>query len=106
MYAVVQLQGHQYIVSEGDVITVDQIDTDKKTYETSDVLAVFDESGKGVVLGTPHVKGGTVTFAVQEHKQGDKIHVYKFKNKNRYSRKTGFRPQQTVLAVNKIAYGS
>jgi ribosomal protein L21 len=106
MYAVVQLQGHQYIVSEGDSITVDKLDTDKTTYETSDVLAVFDESGTDVTVGTPHVKGGVVTFTVQEHQQGEKLHVYKFKNKNRYSRKIGFRPQQTILVVKKIAYGS
>lgn len=106
MYAVVQLQGHQYIVSEGDVITVDKIDTDKKTHNTDEVLAVFSEDGKDVTVGTPHVKGATVTFSVQEHKKGDKLHVYKFKNKNRYSRKIGFRPHQTVLQVKKIAHGA
>ncbi len=105
MYAVVQLQGHQYIVSEGDVITVDKIATDKKTHNTSDVLAVFAEDGSKVSVGAPFVSGASVSFSVEEHKKGKKLHVYKFKNKNRYSRKIGFRAHQTVLKVTSIKYG-
>lgn len=78
----------------------------EKTHKTTDVLAVFDEEGKSVSVGTPHVKGASVEFSVQEHKKGEKLHVYKFKNKNRYSRKIGFRAHQTVLEVKKIVHGA
>lgn len=78
----------------------------EKTYKTTDVLAVFDEEGKKVSVGAPYVKGASIDFTVQEHKKGEKLHVYKFKNKNRYSRKIGFRPHQTVLEVKNIVHGA
>lgn len=48
MYAVVALQGHQYIVQEGDTIVVDHIDSDEKKMSVETVLAVFTADGATV----------------------------------------------------------
>lgn len=48
MLAVVQLQGHQYIVQAGTKLVVDFIDTDAKTFSDFTVLALFDEKGDNV----------------------------------------------------------
>ena len=103
MYAVIELQGHQYIVSKGVEIVVDKMDAEEgKNIKVATVLAVFDEEGKDVSIGKPYVDGATVTVTVNTHQKGDKIHVIKFKRKNRYKRKIGFRPHQSVLTVKNI----
>ena len=105
MFAVIEMQGHQYIVSEGTELVVDWMGEDHKdgakiTIDT--VLATFNEDGTAVAVGAPYVAtkvSATITLA---EKLGEKIHVHKFKNKTRYRRKIGFRPLQSVLSITKI----
>lgn len=104
MYAVVDLQGHQYIVAQNDQIIVDNVDLAEGEKITSDkVLALFDKKGEEVRVGAPYVAGAQVEFEVGVTEKWEKIRVLKFKRKNRYSRLKGFRPLQTVLTVKKIA---
>jgi large subunit ribosomal protein L21 len=107
MYAVIDLKGHQYIVKAGDKIVVDRIEDVKEgqDYEIDKILLVFDGEGKDVKVGKPYLEGTKVKAKVVEHTKGDKIHVIKFKNKNRYSRKIGFRPYYTVLQIEDIVNG-
>ena len=83
MYAVVELQGHQYIVKKWDQITVDRVNIDGDLVVDS-VVALFDEEGTDVKVGTPFVKGSKVEFKVVEDLKWDKISVIKFHRKNRY----------------------
>lgn len=88
MYAVIHLQGHQYIVQEGQSILVDKMKHDQgQEFSVDTVLMLFNEEGDAVHLGEPHVKGASVHVEVVDHSKGDKIQVIKFKNKNRYKRK-------------------
>lgn len=103
MYAVVDLQGHQYIVTEGMEIVVDNLDVaQSQAFVAEKVLAVFDETGKEVKVGKPVVSGASVEFEVGETRKGEKVSVLKFKRKTRYARLKGFRPLQTLLTVKKI----
>ncbi|MDO4713598.1 MAG: 50S ribosomal protein L21 [bacterium] len=104
MYAVVDLQGHQYIVAEGMELVVDNLGiAQSEKFVADKVLAVFDEAGKEVKVGKPTVAGASVEFEVGETRKGEKVKVLKFKRKTRYARLKGFRPLQTVLIVKKIA---
>ena len=100
MYAVVDLQGHQYIVSEGAELIVDNVDKAQgEKLLTDKVLALFAE----VKVGTPYVSGAQVEFEVGTTQKGEKVRILKFKRKTRYARLKGFRPLQTVLTVKKIS---
>ena len=104
MYAVIEFQGHQYIVSNGSTIVVDRIDDIKTESLTIDtVLCVFDEEGKSVTVGSPYVAGATVKADVISHQKWEKINVVKFHRKNRYERNIGFRPYQTTLTITNVA---
>jgi ribosomal protein L21 len=104
MYAVVDLQGHQYIVSEGAELIVDNVDKAQGEKLLADkVLALFDEKGTEVKVGTPYVSGTQVEFEVGTTQKGEKVRILKFKRKTRYARLKGFRPLQTVLTVKKIS---
>ena len=103
MYAVIAFQWHQYIVKKGDEIVVDRLDAkagDAITIDT--VLLSFDEKGEKTVVGTPYVDKATVKAKVVDHTKGDKMRVFKFQGKKRYSRTKGFTPQQTVLSIESV----
>ncbi len=102
MLAVVELQGHQYIVQAGTELVVDFIDTDKATFSDFTVLAVFDEEGKQVQVGAPTLKNVAITADVKGSAKGEKINVLKFVRKNRYERNKGFRPMQTTLVIKDV----
>ena len=102
-YAVIKSGGKQYKVRPGQIIEVDKIDqAANKQFVIEDVLLVVND-GK-VVLGKPKVSGAKVLAKLIEQKKGAKIRVMKYKAKVRYRRTTGFRPQLSVIEINKIDY--
>ena len=103
MYAVVELKGHQYIVQEGDTITVDNVNLDEGANMTIDtVLLAFDDKGDKVIIGTPYIAKAKVECVIDKNQKGEKIKVIKFKRKNRYQRTIWFRPYQSLLTIKKI----
>lgn len=102
MLAVVELQGHQYIVQAGTKLVVDLITTEEKTFADFTVLAVFNESGEQVQVGAPVLDNVKITADIVGSGKGEKINVLKFKRKNRYERNKGFRPMQTTLVVKDV----
>lgn len=107
-YAVIQLAGKQYKVSEGDTLTVNKLDTEAgQTLTVSDVLLVADDTQKGTgkkaSVGTPLVKGASVTLEVVRQQKGEKIRVATYKAKSRVRKVRGHRQHETVLKVTKIA---
>lgn len=100
MYAVVNYNGRQYKVSEGDELLLDKVGTSDKKIELSDVAMIVE--GEKTAVGTPTVKGATVTLEVLGLEKGEKVTVQKYKAKSRYRKKIGFRPQYTRVRVQKI----
>lgn len=105
MYAVVEIQGHQYIVKQWDEIVVDKVEWKKWTkVDIENVLLVFDEKWEKVSVGKPHVAKAKVVVEIVDTYKWKKINVLKFKKKNRYERNFGFRPHQTTLLIKKIDF--
>lgn len=101
IYAVIKSGGKQYRVSEGMVLTVAKIDTEKdKKHVFSEVLLVKD--GDVVKIGKPFIEGLSVEATVLEQGKGEKIRVSQFKAKARHRRVTGFRPQLTTVKIEAI----
>ncbi len=101
-YAVIQLQGKQYQVSEQDVLTVDRLpQAEGETFQIEEVLLVVD--GDKRQIGTPIVKGAKVSITITSHMQGDKLRVFKYKSKSKYRKTQGHRQQQSVVKIDKIA---
>jgi len=100
-YAVVKISGSQYKVSEGDKIEVNRLAGEEgKPLKLEEVLLV--KNGEKLIIGEPLVKGASVTAKIEKNYQGEKVHIFKFKAKTGYRRKTGFRPQLTQLQIEKI----
>lgn len=101
MIAVIKTGGKQYLVKPGDKIKVEKLD--KKEGEQiafSDVLLV--EKSKKLEIGNPLVRA-EVTAKILKHGKGDKIIVFKYKSKKRYSRKIGHRQPFTEIEIIKIS---
>ncbi len=97
--AVIATGGKQYLVSEGETLTVERIkSTDKKL--SFDPLMVID--GEKVTIGTPSVKGVAVKASVVEETRADKVTAIRYKAKKRVHKVHGHRQDQTVLKVESI----
>ncbi|HEX7017818.1 MAG TPA: 50S ribosomal protein L21 [Patescibacteria group bacterium] len=100
-YAIIQFQGKQYQVTEGDTLVVDRFEVEPgKNEVVTDVLLVND--GAKVTVGAPLVSGSKVTLKAVEHAKGDKIDVFKYKSKSRYRRSRGHRQALTTFEVVSI----
>lgn len=100
-YAVIKTGGKQYRVSEGESFEVDKLPFDKnKDVIFEEVLLLADD--KEVKIGKPFIKGAKVKGVILDQKKGEKIRVSKFKSKVRYRRVMGFRPQISVVRIEKI----
>ena len=92
----------QYRVEEGQVVEVALIDAAEpgSQIELGEVLVVG--GGDQTLVGSPLVAGAKVLAKVVGAGKGEKIIVFKYKNKKRYRRRTGHRQQYTSIAIDKI----
>jgi large subunit ribosomal protein L21 len=102
MYAVFATGGKQYRAITGDILKIEKLDAEKgATVKLDQVLMVGE--GEDVKVGTPYLKGGTVTATVVEHGRGDKIRIIKFKRRKHHMKKMGHRQDFTRIEITGIA---
>lgn len=100
-HAVIQLCGKQYLVSVGEMLTVDRLENPAETKLTiTDVLLINKDDV--VTVGSPLVEKAKVVLSVMDHNRADKIKVFKYKSKSRYRKTQGHRQLKTVLKVESI----
>ncbi len=98
MYAVIKTGGKQYKVQEGDILRVEKLDAGEgKTIKLSDVLMLVD--GDKITVGTPYIKGTTVSAKVNAHGRGEKINVIKFQRRKHHRKQMGHRQAFTELSI-------
>ncbi|MBL7036524.1 50S ribosomal protein L21 [Candidatus Microgenomates bacterium] len=105
-YAVIRINGRQYIVEEGKELLVDKLSlagsAGKIETITPEVLLVV--VGDSVKVGKPIVTGVSVKIKViTEIEKGKKLRVFKYKSKSRYRKTVGFRPKYTRILIEKIS---
>jgi large subunit ribosomal protein L21 len=105
VYAVINTGGKQYRVEVGQRVEVEKIPGSiGETVELDKVLMVVGD--EGAVVGSPHVPGAKVIAQVMDQYKGEKVIVFKYKNKTRYRRKLGHRQPHTRLAILGITTAS
>jgi large subunit ribosomal protein L21 len=101
MYAVVETQGAQYRVTEGQMIQVDRMDAEPGARVVLDRVLMVG-GADGVTVGSPLVDGTNVFATVVSHDQGDKVITFKYRSRKRYRKTRGFRASLTTLEINAI----
>ena len=102
MYAVIELNGRQLKVREGEIVRLDRVAGDVNSKVVFDrVLLAHD--GKELIVGGPTVGKATVSATVIRHASGPKIVSFRYKPKKRVRRRHGHRQPITELRIDKIA---
>lgn len=105
MYAIVQDRGRQYRVEAGDTLRVDTLEVEPGgTIEFDHVLLIG--GGNGVQVGSPTVAGALVRAEVLGEEKGEKIVIFKYRNKKRFRRRTGHRQKYTRITITEIISAS
>ncbi len=97
MKAIFVTGGKQNLVSENEEIFVEKLNVPPKEKVTFNEVLYVD--GK---VGSPYVKGATVTAEVLKHGKNKKIRVFKYKPKKKYRKTQGHRQPYTKLVIKKI----
>ncbi|HDQ26648.1 MAG TPA: 50S ribosomal protein L21 [bacterium] len=101
MYAIVEIAGKQYKITEGASINVDKLGDGKKEVTIDKILLLVTD--KEVKIGNPTVSGVTITAqADSKEVKGPKVVVFKWKRRKGYRKKQGHRHKFTKLKINKI----
>jgi large subunit ribosomal protein L21 len=100
-YAVISTGGKQYLAQLGQSLIIESLpQAAGETVIFEDVLLLVD--GQSVQIGQPKVSGTTVSATIVEQRLGDKLRVFKYRPKSRYSRTMGHRQHQTVVRIDAI----
>ena len=99
MYAIIRAGGKQSKVSEGDVLDVERL---KATGEVTFTPLLIVKDDGTVISDAKKLEKAKVTVEVLGEHRGDKVEVFKYKNKTGYRRRAGHRQTYTTIKVKKI----
>lgn len=101
MYAIIEIGGHQYKVSESQEIFVNRLENNvNDALSIEKVLLVSGEAG--IKVGAPLVSGAKVEATVVDHAKGPKLLVFKKKRRKQYQKETGHRQLVTKIRIDKV----
>ncbi len=101
MYAIVDIAGQQFKVEKDQEIFVHRLEGKEGSKVKFDEVLLFEDKGK-VSVGTPTVKGVTVTAKILSHDKGDKVTIFKKKRRKGYQKETGHRQLFSKIQIEKI----
>lgn len=103
-YAIVEASGQQFWLQPDRYLDIDRLSAEVDSTITLDTVLLVHDS-KGTSLGSPYVKGASVTLKVLAHRRGPKLIVYKMRPKKKTRRKNGHRQELTRVLVTAIEVG-
>lgn len=98
MYSIVELNNRQYMIEFGKPLLVDKVDAGEKGEIKLDKVLLYRDENE-VKIGTPYVKGLSLTAKVLDNIKGRKVRVFKYKRRKDYRRTIGSRPLYTKILV-------
>jgi large subunit ribosomal protein L21 len=101
MYAIIETDGRQIKVEEGQKLLIDYRDAAAgSALEFDRVLALRDDAG--LKIGRPLLEGVSVSAEIVGVRQGPKLVVQKLRRRKTFRKKTGHRQMFTEVQINKI----
>ena len=101
MYAVIESGGKQHRIVEGELLKVEKIEAETGSIIDFDRVLMVGE-GETIKVGTPIVKGATVSAEVMQHGRGDKVTIIKFKRRKHHMKRQGHRQWFTEIKITAI----
>ena len=100
MYAIIRAGGKQAKVSVGDLLDIERVKNAGESLSFTPLLVVGEDGT--AVSSREALVGATVTADVVGETKGDKIDIFKYKNKTGYRRHQGHRQKYTQIKVTGI----
>ena len=100
-YAVISISGSQFLVEEGQTLTVSSLNLKEKEKSSTDQVLLIVNDDK-VEIGKPVIKNASIEFEVIKNYQGKKVTTFRYKGKSRYRKTSGFHSQLTDIKILKI----
>lgn len=101
MYAIVNIAGQQFKVTQGQNLVVHRLEAEIGSSITfNEVLLVGTDTT--TTVGTPTVSGASVTATVKDHAKGEKVIVFKKKRRKGYRVRNGHRDYLTQLTIDAV----
>jgi large subunit ribosomal protein L21 len=102
MYAVIRTGGRQFRAEVGQTIDVERLPERAvgESFTINEVLLV--SNGEQTVVGQPLVDGASVKVTVVEQFRGEKVIVFKYRQRTNYRRMRGHRQYHTRLQIDAI----
>jgi large subunit ribosomal protein L21 len=102
MFAVIRSGGKQYKVEKDYIVKLEKLAGDPGTLvEFNEILMIGDEQ-KPIIIGSPLVRGATVTAEILRQARDPKVIVFKKKRRHNYRRKNGHRQNVTHVLIKEI----
>jgi large subunit ribosomal protein L21 len=101
MFAVVEISGQQFKVTENTKLCVPRLNAEPNTELVFENVLLLNDD-KATRIGTPSVIGAKVHAKILEHLKDDKVTVFKKKRIISYKKTRGHRQQLTRIEVTKI----
>lgn len=103
MFAVIKTGGKQYLVSPGDKLKLEKFKAEPGEAVVFETVLLYEgESGQGLEVGRPHVKGARVKGKVLAQARAKKVIIFKYKPKKRYKKKQGHRQRLTSVEITSL----
>ncbi|MDR1435027.1 MAG: 50S ribosomal protein L21 [Puniceicoccales bacterium] len=103
MKAIIENQGQQLIVREGDILFVNRYVGSKSGDVINLDRVLFVGEGQDAKIGAPYVNGAVVKAMLLENKRGKKVYVFKKKRRQGYERRRGHRQELSVIRIESIS---
>jgi large subunit ribosomal protein L21 len=100
MYAIIRAGGKQAKVRSGEVLEIERVKGDDEKLTFSPLLVVDDEGN--AVSDRAALAKASVTAKVLGESAGEKIDIFKYKNKSGYRRRQGHRQKYTRIEITGI----
>ncbi len=101
MYAVVDIAGKQFKVEKDQYLYTPLLDAEAGTTVQFDKVLLIDTDGV-IRVGSPLIKGATISGKVLEHVKDNKVIIFKKKRRKGYAVKNGHRQKFTKVQIESI----
>ena len=102
MTATIQTQGRQFIIKEGDVLTVNRY-PDTQAGDDVNIDTVLSVGvGAEMKIGAPYIKGAKVTAKILANKRGEKVMSIRKRKRQRTSTRRGHRQELSIIKIESI----
>ena len=99
--AIIETGGKQYVVTDGMSLTIEKLPESKGGKISFDKVLLVDDGSKTEV-GSPYIKGASVSADHVEEGRDKKVVVIHYRQKSRYFKKRGHRQPFTKVKIIKL----